>query len=316
MHKKILWSIATVTHLFSYSPIQLFTFKNTLSQGRETTFTLVGATHVDMSKNNRKIAYTLAETLITLGIIGVVAAITMPTLINKIQDRQNIAKWKREYSLISNAFQSVVNEDIEVSLPISYNYSPGYTDEFLDAFESKLKIVDMCSGQSNSTRTKNMCDNNVGNNPNTTKYRWSGIAHGIYSRYKAYGSDIERKTNASEYGVNAYNFNDYVYLLSDGAAVYMGHGNNGPFITVDVNNFTQGPNEFGRDVFVMRVLPAQKMIKALGADGTVDILKNQGINCVCSKNEGLKSSNNFVIHTGDSPNYLSGVCCGAKFLLE
>ena len=31
---------------------------------------------------------TLAEVLITLGIIGVVAAITMPTLMTKIQEKQ------------------------------------------------------------------------------------------------------------------------------------------------------------------------------------------------------------------------------------
>ena len=45
-------------------------------------FTLAeGATHVDMSDNIRRVAFTLAEVLITLAIIGVVAAMTIPTLI-------------------------------------------------------------------------------------------------------------------------------------------------------------------------------------------------------------------------------------------
>ena len=35
----------------------------------------------------RKVAFTLAEVLITLGIIGVVAAITMPVLLSNVQDR-------------------------------------------------------------------------------------------------------------------------------------------------------------------------------------------------------------------------------------
>ncbi len=34
--------------------------------------------------NKRRIAFTLAEVLITLGIIGVVAAMTLPALIQKI----------------------------------------------------------------------------------------------------------------------------------------------------------------------------------------------------------------------------------------
>ena len=47
-------------------------------------FTLAeGATHVARWNNSRKIAFTLAEVLITLGIIGIVAAMTMPVLIQK-----------------------------------------------------------------------------------------------------------------------------------------------------------------------------------------------------------------------------------------
>lgn len=57
-----------------------------------------------------RLAYTLAEVLITLGIIGVVSALTMPSLINEIQDRQFIAKWKKAYSIISNAVYSASEE--------------------------------------------------------------------------------------------------------------------------------------------------------------------------------------------------------------
>ena len=38
---------------------------------------------------NKKIAFTLAEVLITLGVIGVVAALTMPTLLKNIAERSN-----------------------------------------------------------------------------------------------------------------------------------------------------------------------------------------------------------------------------------
>ena len=45
-------------------------------------FTLAeGATHVAHCNNKQLFGFTLAEVLITLGIIGVVAAITLPTLI-------------------------------------------------------------------------------------------------------------------------------------------------------------------------------------------------------------------------------------------
>ena len=49
-------------------------------------FTLAeGATRVEMFGKARKSAFTLTEVLITLGIIGVVAAMTMPTLVLKMQ---------------------------------------------------------------------------------------------------------------------------------------------------------------------------------------------------------------------------------------
>ena len=45
----------------------------------------------------------MAEVLITLGIIGIVAAMTMPTLIQKHKEQETVAKVKKFYSVISQA---------------------------------------------------------------------------------------------------------------------------------------------------------------------------------------------------------------------
>ena len=66
-------------------------------------FTLAGATHVETCKNSSKNGFTLAEVLITLGIIGVVAAMTMPTLINQTNGAQYKAAYKKALSAISQA---------------------------------------------------------------------------------------------------------------------------------------------------------------------------------------------------------------------
>ena len=50
-----------------------------------------------------KKAFTLAEVLITLGIIGIVAAMTLPTVINNIQDKQFRTMFKKQYSIINQA---------------------------------------------------------------------------------------------------------------------------------------------------------------------------------------------------------------------
>ena len=51
--------------------------------------------------NKRMSGFTLAEVLITLGIIGVVAAMTMPTLMNSTQGAQYKAAYKKALSAIA-----------------------------------------------------------------------------------------------------------------------------------------------------------------------------------------------------------------------
>ena len=49
-------------------------------------------------------AFTIAEVLITLGIIGVVAAMTLPALITRNQNKALEASLKKNYSIILQAF--------------------------------------------------------------------------------------------------------------------------------------------------------------------------------------------------------------------
>lgn len=54
-----------------------------------------GVTHEKRVDDNYKIAFTLAEVLITLGIIGIVAAMTFPTLITRNQNKALEASLKK-----------------------------------------------------------------------------------------------------------------------------------------------------------------------------------------------------------------------------
>ena len=56
-------------------------------------------------------AFTLAEVLITLGIIGVVAAMTIPTLMTKIQNRMFVAQLKKEYSTLQQGFKMMLAQE-------------------------------------------------------------------------------------------------------------------------------------------------------------------------------------------------------------
>ena len=52
----------------------------------------------------KALAFTLAETLIVMGIIGVVAALTIPNLNSSTADKEKVAKVKKIYSNINDAF--------------------------------------------------------------------------------------------------------------------------------------------------------------------------------------------------------------------
>lgn len=54
--------------------------------------------------------FTLAEVLVTLGIIGIVAAMTLPTLVNKYQEKVTVTKLKKIYSVLSQAYLFSVQE--------------------------------------------------------------------------------------------------------------------------------------------------------------------------------------------------------------
>lgn len=70
-----------------------------------------------LKKNQKKImfkisaAFTLAEVLITLGIIGVVAALTIPDLMMNTQKNEFKVAWKKNFGILANATQSIYNEN-------------------------------------------------------------------------------------------------------------------------------------------------------------------------------------------------------------
>ena len=64
----------------------------------------------------KKAAFTLAEVLITLGIIGVVAAITMPALIQNYRNHAVEAKLKKFYSTFNQAVEMSIAENGDVAL--------------------------------------------------------------------------------------------------------------------------------------------------------------------------------------------------------
>lgn len=58
-----------------------------------------------------KKAFTLAEVLITLSIVGLIAALTVPSLVKNYKNKLYSASIEKTYSLITNAVQEVMNDE-------------------------------------------------------------------------------------------------------------------------------------------------------------------------------------------------------------
>ena len=74
----------------------------------------------------KRAAFTLAEVLITLGIIGVVAALTMPALIANYQKRVTVTRLKEAYSILSQAVRLSENDNGEA------RYWENYSNQIQD----------------------------------------------------------------------------------------------------------------------------------------------------------------------------------------
>lgn len=100
-------------------------------------------------RNCKSCAFTIAEVLITLGIIGVVAALTIPTLIGKYQEQVTVNKVKKFYSLISQAVLMEIAENGPVSewgLPTAETTDG--TVELVNHIKKHLKIAKDCGLES------------------------------------------------------------------------------------------------------------------------------------------------------------------------
>lgn len=113
-------------------------------------------------------AFTLAEALITLGIIGIVAAVTIPTIMHKYYEHQTVARLKETYSILAQALKSL--DDDYGSLD-TWGIT-GYNEESAKIIAEKLKTV---------IKIANDCGTNdeMGNCISIENYKYLNNAHTI-----------------------------------------------------------------------------------------------------------------------------------------
>lgn len=89
--------------------------------------------------------FTLAEVLITIGIIGVVAAMTIPTLITKYKRHVAEVKLQKFYSVINNAMKMIEQNYGEISEVTTIHkdtsdFSKEFYEKYFTPYMSNVKV--------------------------------------------------------------------------------------------------------------------------------------------------------------------------------
>ena len=162
----------------------------------------------------RRFAFTLAEVLVTLGIIGVVSAMTIPTLMSNHQRKVYVTQLHKVYNEIQ---QAAVN------------------------FLNSKNAVNLTEAGINSTATANTI---ITNNFNIVQTCTGSLTPCF--------ADVYKFMDGTNYDVSSHVSTSYV--LSSGASVRMLYSkeNNNKIVNILVDiNGKQGPNIIGRDTFYM-----------------------------------------------------------------
>lgn len=188
-----------------------------------------------ISKTKKNLAFTLAEVLITLGIIGIVAEMTIPALIQSYQKVLYYSAFKKGYSQLSQVVQMLIGENNGMGVAI-----PAY-GSFTNAISAKVKIIKTCPAATmpgECMPTNGLRLDNVQFNTGFDSYDRIVFIDG-----QAIQINIASNSCSNSYG----NITNYCGQIS-----------------LDTNGIS-GPNQRGRDIFYF--ILANDRLYAKGAPG-------------------------------------------------
>ncbi len=205
-----------------------------------------------------KAAFTLAEVLITLGIIGVVAALTLPTLIQNHQKQVYVTQLKKAYSTLNNAINNLaaqqgVTEWSQIDWGADSNEVCGEETKFFDCMGNYLFSCSNCTTEVQSLKF-------LANQMKAVKYKPVGRDCSAEFYYSSVGDSFCKAST--------------VWITPDGMTFLFLVGSY-TMAYIDVNGTAKGPNIGGRDVFLLFAVNGNK----LTPDGILSSQADEWKNC-------------------------------------
>lgn len=186
-------------------------------------------------KFEKTFAFTLAETLIVMGIIGVVAALTIPNLNSATADKEKVAKVQKLYSNLNDAF--------------------GRAQAVYGPFEEWFR------GDSNENAQTTRFAERITEFMKVTKNCGMSTNQGCFSKGILY-----LNSPGSFNGWDDTDSSYYKVILADGTSVmFKYNGLNASLIMLDIDGPNKGAKKVGIDVF--RLFVADNNIQYLDFNG-------------------------------------------------
>ncbi|MDD3150543.1 MAG: prepilin-type N-terminal cleavage/methylation domain-containing protein [Candidatus Gastranaerophilales bacterium] len=187
----------------------------------------------------RKLGFTLAETLIVIAIIGIIASIAIPTLFGTTSDAELKAAWKKSYSDLTQATQ-LIAVDNGGTLAGAFPGDAAGSEDLKNAFASKLNIIKDCSGTSTYGGTG-------------TGASAEGCWHSTASDWFYLNGDDAYNISLPGLILNNGSLIFYSLLKSDCSVNVSVYDSNADYtrcgyLFIDVNGFKK-PNTLGKDIF-------------------------------------------------------------------
>ncbi len=183
----------------------------------------------------KKLAFTLAETLITLGIIGVVAALTLPSVINKTQKRALEVAFKKSYANLYNAVNLVKQDSPDYLEDGSVSSNPMLGNLILEKYKSHDLAIKNSRDYDNYTNNVRTLTLNQGIRPECSQLFYP----------------------------------NYSYNLSDGSTIAFMRNCNSVWITLDTNGIQKKPNAYGHDIFLFMITAKGDFMPAASEVGMI-----------------------------------------------
>lgn len=218
--------------------------------------------------------FTLAEVLITLGIIGVIAAMTLPALVGKYKEKVLVTQVKKTYSEFQNALKmyNARNECSDITCISDLNST---SDELTRKMYKQFSGAKFCE----KNNTKEAVCKNTGvkaDKPLNNGYGQTGIGDSFSRPFfvTASGSAIKgvqynacprtiqqniRDENGNYVDEDNDGNPDTTTVTTDTCAIFY----------FDANGTQNGPNQFGADIYRINLLSSGKITLGYNLDKTL-----------------------------------------------